>query len=188
MLARDYKQIAKSKLTGNWGKFALLFLVESLIIMLVVGSGVMTLLSFLIIGPLQLGYIGCVLDFSRGKNFKTSNLFDGFDNFVTSFVLQLLCSLFVFLWSLLLIIPGIMASYSYSMSFYILRDDPRLKVNEARNRSIALMHGHKWQLFCLHFSFIGWLLLSILTLGILLIWVMPYIELATAEFYENIKK
>lgn len=188
MSAIEYKQIAKSKIKGHWGKFALLFFVETLIIMFVAGSGVMTLLSFLIVGPLQLGYIGCVLDFSRGEKFKTANLFDGFDNFVTSFVLQLLCGLFTFLWSLLLIVPGIIAFYSYSMSFYILKDNPNLKANEARNRSIALMQGHKWKLFCLHFSFIGWILLSISTLGILLIWIMPYIELATAEFYENIKK
>ena len=188
MSIKEYKQIAKSKIEGHWGKFALLFFVETLIITSVALSGIMTTASFLIIGPLQLGFISCVLNFSRGKDFKTANLFDGFDNFSAAFVLQLLCGLFEFLWSLLLIVPGIIARYSYSMSYYILKDDPRLKANEARNRSIALMQGHKWQLFCLHLSFIGWILLSLLTFGILLLWIVPYMELATAEFYEDIKK
>ena len=188
MSAKQYKQIARSKLKGYWKKFALMFFLQFMIISAMTGSVIFSLISFLVTGPLQLGYVCCVLDFSRGKDFKIGNLFDGFDNFKSAFLLKLICDVLSLLWSFLLIVPGVIAGYSYSMSFYVLRDNPNIKPNEARNISIAMMQGHKWQLFCLHLSFIGWFLLSILTLGILLIWLMPYIELCNAEFYENLKK
>ena len=187
MPIKQYKQNAKSILKGHWNKFALLCFVQSLIIGALTASVVFSIVTFLITGPLQLGYVSCVIDFRRGKDFKISNLFDGFDNFKSAFLLRLLCDLFSILWSLLLIVPGFIASYSYSMSFYILRDNPEIKPNQARNMSIAMMQGHKWKLFCLHLSFIGWFLLSILTFGILLLWIIPYVELATAEFYERLK-
>ena len=91
------------------------------------------------------------------------------------------------LWSLLFVIPGIIATYSYSMSFYILRDNPDMDANAARKASIEMMKGNKWKLFCLELSFIGWMLLSMLTFGILLLWVGPYMETAKAAFYEELK-
>ncbi len=77
-------------------------------------------------------------------------------------------------------------SYAYSMSWFILADDPNIPANEARKRSIEMMRGNKWRLFCLDFSFIGWILLSILTFGILLFWIMPYMQTARAEFYQDL--
>ena len=73
------------------------------------------------------------------------------------------------------------------MSYYILKDNPGMDANEARKASIEMMKGHKWQLFCLEFSFIGWIILSILTFGILTLWVGPYMETAKAAFYEELK-
>ena len=77
-------------------------------------------------------------------------------------------------------------SYAYSMSWFILADDPNIPANEARKRSIEMMRGNKWRLFCLDFSFIGWILLSILTFGILLFWIRPYMQTARAEFYQDL--
>ena len=73
------------------------------------------------------------------------------------------------------------------MTYYIMLDDPKISANDARKKSMEMMQGHRWELFCLLFSFVGWLLLSILTLGILLLWVQPYMEVAVAEFYRNLK-
>jgi uncharacterized membrane protein len=89
---------------------------------------------------------------------------------------------------MLFIIPGIVKSYSSAMSYYIMCDNPEMGANEAITRSREMMNGHKWQLFCLHFSFIGWILLSMLTCGLLLFMVTPYMNAATAEFYEKLKR
>ena len=77
--------------------------------------------------------------------------------------------------------------WPYAMTYYILNDNPEMSANDAITRSREMMDGHKWQLFCLRFSFIGWYLLSALTFGILLIVVMPYMQAAEAEFYEKLK-
>ena len=73
------------------------------------------------------------------------------------------------------------------MSYYILAENPEMSQSEARKESMRIMQGHKWQLFCLNFSFIGWYILVGLTFGILTFWVTPYMQTATAAFYENIK-
>ena len=184
MVAKDYRNAAREKLAGKWNFMALITLIESLI----VGALSFTFVgSLLIAGPLTLGIVGCTLALVRQQDFKLENMFDGFGNFVTAFVLYLVNSLLIFLWSLLFVIPGIMKTYSYAMSMFILKDNPNMSASEARKASIEMMNGHRWQLFCLHFSFIGWYLLSCLTFGILLFWVIPYVNAATAEFYENLK-
>ena len=99
---------------------------------------------------------------------------------------RLLQSLYVLLWSLLLIIPGIIAGYSYAMTEYILAEHPELTAGEAIDCSKQMMSGNRWRLFCMQFSFIGWNLLSALTLGIGSLWVRPYQQAATAAFYREI--
>ena len=96
--------------------------------------------------------------------------------------------LYICLWSLLLIIPGIVKYYAYAMTPYIMAEKPNLSINEAITKSREMMKGHKWQLFWLDVSFTGWMLLSILTLGIALVFVWPYYSAARAEFYKEIKK
>ena len=95
--------------------------------------------------------------------------------------------LFTFLWTLLFIIPGIIKAFSYAMSPYILEENPELSANEAIDRSRAMMKGHKFDLFWLYLSFIGWGFLCIFTLGIGLLWLMPYMQTAEAAFYEDVK-
>lgn len=134
-------------------------------------------------GALTLGFAQMALTAARTEKVRFGQLFDGFKNYGSSLALYILILIFTFLWTLLLIIPGIIKSYSYSMSYFILADHPQMPANHARKYSIELMKGNKWRLFCLDFSFIGWILLSILTLGILSFWIVPYRETARAEFY-----
>ena len=186
MKAKDYRKAAWSDLAGKRGTFALIVLVMSIIMG---AAGTLGGIGSLILsGPFALGFCGCCLLCARGGQIKVEDLFDGFKNFLKSFLLNLLNGIFIALWTLLLIVPGIIAALNYSMSFYILKDDPEIGANDARKKSIEMMRGHKWQLFCLKFSFIGWWLLCILTLGILTFWVVPHVKVSEAEFYENLKR
>lgn len=115
-------------------------------------------------------------------------LFKGFNNFVKTFLAGLLQQLYISLWTLLFIIPGIVKTYSYAMTYYILNDHPELSANEAITKSREMMDGHKWDLFVLQLSFLGWDLLGMLTFGILnVLYVNPYRQYAMAEFYNSIK-
>jgi uncharacterized membrane protein len=145
------------------------------------------IIVFIITGPLTLGLYSCLVKLVRHEAFNIENLFDGFKNFSTSFVLMIVSQLFVFLWSLLLIIPGIIAYYRYAMAFFILNDNPELSAMDALKASKEMMVGYKWKLFCLQFSFIGWAILCIFTLGIGYLWLIPYMYTSTANFYENLK-
>ena len=100
---------------------------------------------------------------------------------------MLLMYIFVILWSFLLVIPGIIKTFSYAMTPYILEENPELSANDAIDRSRAMMKGHKFDLFWLYLSFIGWLILSLLTLGIGGLWLGPYMNTAVAGFYEDVK-
>jgi uncharacterized membrane protein len=97
--------------------------------------------------------------------------------------------IFIWLWMLLLIIPGIIMSFAYAMTLYIVADSEYkgLSAMDAIRRSREMMRGYKWKLFCLQLRFLGWILLSILTFGILFFWVVPYIQMATINFYKDVK-
>lgn len=97
--------------------------------------------------------------------------------------LNLFMALFIWLWSLLFIVPGIIAAYRYRLAPYLMAENPNLGIREAVNMSKELMAGNKWRLFCLHLSFIGWGILSALTCGIGDLWLNPYIYAANAAFY-----
>ena len=112
-----------------------------------------------------------------------SAVFDRFGIFIKAFGLRFMMGLFTFLWSFLFVIPGVIAAYSYSMAPYLMSQYPEMGVMEAINRSKELMEGHKWELFILHISFIGWHLLATLTVGVGYLVLMPYINAAEAAFY-----
>ena len=103
-------------------------------------------------------------------------------------LLQIVMGIFVFLWSMLFIIPGIVAGYRYRFALYNLCDNPSIGVMEALNMSKAQTRGHKWELFVLDLSFIGWSILCSLTLGILSIWIMPYMQQTDIGYFEAIKR
>jgi len=139
-------------------------------------------------GPLTLGLANYELKLLRNEESNTGDLFKGFKNFGRAVVLFLLEFIYLCLWTLLFIIPGIIKSYSYAMSFYILKDNPEMEAKEAITKSREMMKGHKWELFVLQLSFIGWILLTMLTFGILgVFFVGPWMNLTYAKFYESIK-
>lgn len=182
--AKDFRKQAWDSLSGIWGTMVVI----NIVLVLVMGvSTLVSIVTLLISGPLSLGAAQIYMSVIR-KNRKPEigQLFDGFSNFTNAFILYLLNSILISLWTFLFIIPGIVKSYSYAMSFYILADNPSMAPNDARKKSMEMMHGNKWRLFCLDFSFIGWELLSLLTLGILSFWITPYREAAYAAFYQNL--
>ena len=181
--AKDFRHRAWDKLHGNWTTAVVAYLIMELII----GAlGFTYVGSFIVSGPLTVGFALVAINIVRKNNPRIENLFAAFNDFVRTFVLWFINTIFILLWTLLLIVPGIIKSLSYSMSYYILIDNPAISANDARKQSMELMYGNKWRLFCLYCSYIGWILLSLLTFGILLFWVMPYIEVAKVEFYESL--
>jgi uncharacterized membrane protein len=167
--------------------------VVSLIVVLInviVGSihSVGGILNFVIGGPIAFGMNYYFLSFARGNNPELEDLFKGFSQFLRNFVAYLLMVIFTLLWALLLIVPGIIAAISYSMTFYIMIDNPQLDAQDAIKKSKVLMNGNKYRYFCLLCRFIGWFLLCLLTLGIGFLWLIPYFMVSTAKFYDSLDK
>ena len=153
------------------------------------GAVICSLLVLLIGIPLEWGYSIMFLPLVRQEGkLDLGMLFDGFKDYGRILLTLLLMSVYVFLWALLLLVPGFIKAYSYSMTPYILKDRPDLKYNGAIEESMRMMRGNKMKLFLLDLSFIGWALLCILTLGIGLLWLEPYTVSARAAFYEELKR
>ena len=137
----------------------------------------------------MVGYYNAFKDVLKNDDGKVvSNMFAGtFKTYPRALGLSLLYMIFVFLWALLLYIPGIIKALAYMMSPYILKDHPELSPNQALNLSIKMMKGHKFDLFCLMLSFLGWSFLAIFTLGIGYLWLAPYMSTTLAAFYQDVK-
>ncbi len=148
---------------------------------------VCVIIGLIFSGAVSVGYARFNLNLVDNKTARFSDLFSQFDRFGTAFAMQFLRRLYILLWSLLLIIPGWIAMLSYAMAPYILSENPNMGVSEAIDASKKLMDGHKWNLFCLSLSFIGWDILGVLTGGIGFLWVNPYREATYAVFYRKIR-
>ena len=196
----NYKNRALSALENKWGNFVLITFVYGFIIGITqVLSGdkdspailhLIGLVLFILALPLTWGYQTLFLGAVRGGEATAKDLFEGYNKELFSRVLTttLLYYVYVFLWSLLLLIPGCIKSYSYAMTPYILKDNPEMKNNAAIEESMRMMDGHKLELFLLDLSFIGWAILSILTCCIGFLWLVPYMNMARVNFYEDLKK
>ena len=142
--------------------------------------------EFLTAGAFMFSFVLICKKVYDDKEPVVKDLFSGFNQFTRALVVNLLSSLYIFLWTLLFIIPGLVKSFSYALAKYIAIDRPELNANECITESRKIMDGHKWELFCLVFSYIGWMLLSALTLGILLLWVAPKMQQAQYLFYLHV--
>ena len=147
---------------------------------------ILAAIQLIIGGPVMLGYNRFKLHRLDGEEAKFSDLFSCFDRFLDGLWMRIRTILQVFLWSLLFVIPGIVASYRYAMVPYLMADHPDMTVAQAFDRSKAMMNGHKGELFLLHLSFIGWLLLSAITLGLAGLVIAPYMQFAEGAFYRNL--
>ncbi len=144
--------------------------------------------ELIVVGPLTVGMSVIFINLVRTSNdVEIEDMFIGVkNNFLDHFMLGFMQAIFVFLWSLLFIVPGIIKTYSYSMSYYIKNDHPEYTWKECIDESRRIMDGHKMELFLLDFSFIGWIIVGILTCGVGLFWVTPYMTAAHAAFYDEL--
>ena len=207
---QDYKNAALAALKGKWtpSVIATLVLVAIMSVVMILAiiadisanpdSDLMSLGAFLVMYgflfliyyPLSMvGYYNAYKSlFRNGDDKVTSNMFSyAFKGYPKALGLSILYMLFVFLWALLLYIPGIIKGLAYSMSPFILKDNPELSANQAINLSMKMMKGHKFDLFCLMLSFIGWGFLAIFTFGIGYLWLAPYMSTTMVAFYEDVK-
>ena len=141
---------------------------------------------FVLGSVIEAGYARFNMNLVDRTETKIESLFTYFYNWKTTAATRFLKTLYCFLWSLLFIIPGIIASYSYAMTGYILADHPELTASEAIERSKEMMSGNRFRLFCLHLSFIGWAILCAFTMGIGNLWLTPYKQASVAAFYREV--
>lgn len=212
----DYRRIARENLAGNWGKSLAIGFVAAILGGAILGgssfdididaeilaklprtlqaiiaawlsvAGTISIAQFIIGGTVQLGYSSVLLRQYAQQEFELRELFSEFYRFKQGFLQSFLRSLYILLWTLLFIIPGIVKSLAYSMTPFIMADNPEMTAKEAIEASKALMDGHKGELFTLGLTFIGWDLLAGLTLGIGYLWLNPYKNAAYAAFYRDI--
>lgn len=179
---------ARQALQGKWPMAAVAALIYSIV------AGGLSAIPFigglcsLFIGlPIAYGIVIVMLGVYRGKDIDFGVLFEGFQDYSRIFVTKLLQAIYTVLWTLLLVIPGIIKSYSYAMTDFILKDEPEMKNNAAIEKSMAMMENNKMKLFLLDLSFIGWALLCIVTFGIGFLFLQPYMQVSHAAFYEDLK-
>ncbi|MEK4824224.1 hypothetical protein CHH55_04440 [Niallia circulans] len=147
-----------------------------------------TIISLLLI-PLSISIVWFYLDIVREKTTEISQVFTIYTDVKTMLKLigtSIMIGIFTFLWSLLLLIPGIIKALAYSQTFMLLKDHPEYSVFEAITESRRRMKGYKGKYFLLNLSFIGWGILCLFTLGIGFLWLAPYIYTSNATFYQNL--
>ena len=180
--SKNIRTLARQALSGHWKSAALAMLVYTLCIavptviiialfggfseealmseeLMMPGEGLSSIYSILVTGAFTFGITVYFLDLVREKKTDLGQVFSGFGFFFKTLLLYVLMSIFIVLWSLLLIVPGIIASFRYSQAFYILADDPSKDVMQCIKESKEMMKGNKAKYFCLQLSFIGWYLL-----------------------------
>ena len=185
--SEEYRSFARQNLKNNWGTAILVCVV---ILLLSSASNIIPVIgyvvSLLLAGQLAVGEFYYYIALHNKENASFNHLFKDFGtDLFKNFVVNLLQTLYLILWFMLFIIPGIIKVYSYSMTMYLKAKQPNLQANEAITLSRKIMDGKKWKLFCLQFSFIGWIILSIITLGIGLIFLLPYMQASTTAFFED---
>lgn len=138
-------------------------------------------------GALLVGFCSFFLVIVQDNETRLECLFTGFKRFWTALGAYFVSTLFIMLWSLLFLIPGIIAVFRYAMVYFILADDPSAGPIEAIRRSKEMMKGNKWKFFCLQWRFFGWALLCLFTCGVGHLWLIPYMQTTMAQFYEDVK-
>ena len=204
MIRDELKANAKASLKGNYGdaitilvvfeliSFAFGFVVGLLGGILNISENILDLINILgslaISGLFGFGLSSYYLKLSRNEEVSWKELFNKTDMAIPYILITILTGIFTFLWSLLFIIPGIIAAISYSLVHYIKLDNPELSELEVIKKSKQMMQGHKMEYVLLSLSFIGWAILGIFTFGILYVWLIPYINVTMANFYNKLKQ
>ena len=213
MKAKNYRALAAEKCKPMSGRLALIYFLYTILLLGIsglsfippywttvikdpkpheitlfsLGDIFVSIINFLIAGAFVFSFALIAMKVNKNERCDVEDVFAGFHCFWRAFIVNFVRDFFVALWTLLLIVPGIIKSLSYSMTIYIAIDNPNIGTLDAIDRSKTMMRGYKWKFFCLNISYIGWILLSILTLGILFFWVEPKMQQARYQFYLNLK-
>lgn len=184
--ANARKQLENNIFSTPWLMVALAYFILSAIIS---ASSAIVIGPIILTGPLTIGLVSILIKrITTNSDVELADIFDGFKKDVSgNILLGFMHSLFIFLWSLLFVIPGLIKTYSYSMCFYIKNENPEKDWKECLQESQEMMKGHKWQLFCLDLSFIGWYIVGALCFGIGSFFVIPYQQMSYANFYLALK-
>ena len=206
------KMSAKESLKGHYGEIILMFIVYALVCFafgfvaglldgifkttfVVEGANAgetapvglfVTICEILTTALFSFGIFSYFLKLSRNEEVSYKELFSKTNLWFGFIAISFLVALFVSLWSLLLIIPGIIASYSYKLVYNVKLDNPDMSSLEVLRKSKELMRGHRLDFFVLELSFIGWIILGACTFGILYIWLIPYMTVTECNFYNKL--
>ena len=151
-------------------------------------AGIGLVIKIFLVNPIKLGGVHFFTENIEAGPMPVGAIKAGFQNYGHNFVVLLLQDVYLTLWFLLLIVPGLIKAYSYRMVPYILAEHPEFSATEVITRSREMMNGHKWQAFKLDLSFLGWILLGTLTLGLVnVFWTAPYMESAQAALYLKLR-
>ena len=199
--AAEIRAYAREALRGKWGYGIIVWILALLINTLIslpeylvddgnIFGDVWSIISSALSWCMWFGVMACFLDIARKTHLSYKRLFTGFRSFEFFFkflITEFFQTLFLVCWYLLLIVPGIIKYYSYAMTEFILLDHPEYGPLQAITESKKMMYGHRMRLFILSLSFVGWIFLCFITLGIASLWVVPYYGTARAKFYQDIK-
>lgn len=212
---KDLMADARMALSGNWGMGVLGYILYTVLVMsvsmftyaaiffvamasaasgsdAVVATNAVSfasqLVQLVLSGVFVVGFCSYYLVIAQEGEARLECLFTGFKRFWTAFAAYFMSSLFILLWTLLFIIPGIIAMFRYAMVFFIIADDEDVGPLEAIRQSKEMMKGNKWKFFCLNWRFFWWALLAaFFTFGIGFLWLVPYMQTSFAKFYEDVK-
>lgn len=185
----ELKDIAISALEGKWGQAVGLTFVIGVLESAASGLSYIPMVGVvfpLLAMPLTFGFAVAFLNNLRGGEARFETLFAGYKDFGRVFLTLLIMGIYTFLWSLLLVVPGVIKAISYTMTPFVLNDNPELSYDAAISKSSRLMQGHKMEYFVFVLSFAGWFVLSILTMFIGFLWLAPYFQTAKAAFYHEL--
>lgn len=198
----DLKNAAKEQLRGKWNYAVLVVFIYTVIVGVVsvvfyqLQSNEMfspvpfiNLLSILVTAPLMIGMIMYFFAIAgNAEQPEVTLMFQGFSYYGKSIGISLWTTLWVILWSLLFIVPGIIKAIAYSQAFYVIAENPDVKVVDALKTSIKMTNGNKGMIFVMYLSFIGWALIGALTLGIGYLWLGPYMTTTFCNMYLKLKE
>ena len=196
MNTAELKANAKEQLRGKWAVAIATVLVANILI----DSDVMykisekfgliglsiscSLISLFLGGVISVGLCKFLLDMTtKREEPRFETLFSQFNIYLKTLGLNILITLSVCIGTILFIVPGIIVGLMFSQSYYILSEDPSKSITQCIKESVDMMNGHKWDLFYLELTFIGWWLLTAITVGIAGLWVAPYVKVTETNFY-----
>lgn len=197
---QDYKNRALASLEGKWSPavivtFIYLLITEviSWVVTTIMGAdeattGIIEFAWLLLCLPLGWGMTIYFLNLVRNADLSYGRLFDGYKDFVRVFLTGFLVVVAVLAGFIFFFVPGVILGLMFSQAEYILKDDKEIGPVDALSKSARMMQGHKAELFWLMLSFTGWLILSILTLGLGFLLLQPYFETTMAHYYEDLKR